>query len=313
MHPIDSRLRTLHLALGLLMTAALACTCLPSGAATPSATPPPPSPTLPPPTAAPPTRAPTPLPTRSLPSATPESVPGQIFGPQVSFNGVAFTLDPAVADSVYLQTPSNAWDVSGWTGFWFSPEGWCEAGCVDVYPADSFLEEIPAGADVIAELQAALQRPATSAFPTWGAGILVQAQTELLDFASGRGIRSLVMLGQATYWVSNESLDYRFLGLTSDGQYLVDVRIPIRAPFLLDGSDPETNTNPEALPLPELPSDPALRDQAVMGYNREAQSRLEGLDPAALTPDLRLLDALVASLQITDDYQRIPVPTVGPG
>jgi hypothetical protein len=256
---------------------------------------------------------PTPPPTRPLPSATPEAVPSQIFGPDISFNGVSFTLDPAVAASVYLHTPSDAWDVAGWTGFWFSPEGWCEEGCVNVYPVDSFLEEIPAGADVIAELQAALQRPATSGFPIWGAGILVQAQTELLDFASGDGIRSLVMAGQATYWVSNESLDYHFLGLTRDGQYLVEVKIPIRAPFLLDGSDPETNTNPDALPLPELPSDPALWDQAVRGYNREAERQLEELAPAGFTPDLRLLDALVASLHISDEYQWIPVPTVGPG
>jgi hypothetical protein len=311
-HP-EKRSRTLHLAIAGLMTAALACTCLPSVAATPSATPPPPSPTAVPPASVPPATAAAPSPTQPLPSATPESVPGQIFGPDIDFNGVSFALDPSVADSVYLRTPSNAWDVAGWTGFWFSPEGWCEAGCVNVYPVDSFSETIPGGADVIAELQAALQQPATTGFPIWGAGILVQAQTELMDFVSGHGIRSLVMAGQATYWVSNESLDYHFLGLTSDGQYMVEVKIPIQAPFLLDGSDPETNTNPDALPLPELPSDPALWDQAVMGYNREAERQLEELAPDGFTPDLRLLDALVASLQISDDYQWIPVPPVGPG
>jgi hypothetical protein len=311
-HP-EKRSHTLRLAIALLTTAALACTCLPSVAATPSATPPPPSPSAVPRTAAPPTTAAAPSPTQPLPSATPESVPGQIFGPDISFNGVSFTLDPAVADSVYLQTPSDAWDVSGWTGFWFSPEGWCEAGCVNVYPVNSFLETIPGGADVIAELRAALQRPATTGFPIWGAGILVQAQTELLDFASGHGIRSLVMAGQATYWVSNESLKYMFLGQTADGEYVVSVQLPIRAPFLLDGRDPQTNTNPDAMPLPDLASDPTLWDQAVMAYNHEAEVRLEALDPAGFTPDLQVLDALIGSLQVGDDYQQFPAPTEEPG
>jgi hypothetical protein len=61
--------------------------------------------------------------------------------------------------------------------------------------------------------------------------------------------------------------------------------------------------NPDAIPLPALP-DRQNDDwfNLVRNYNAEVAQQLEALAAAAFTPDIALLDALLASLRVDPEY-----------
>jgi hypothetical protein len=103
---------------------------------------------------------------------------------------------------------------------------------------------------------------------------------------------------QQGYFANNESLNYDFHGLTDDGRYYLKFCYPVSAPMLLDGPDPATNQNPNALALPPLPDDINELYDLMYPYNQEAARALEALPAANFQPDLALLDALVASLRV---------------
>jgi hypothetical protein len=218
-------------------------------------------------------------------------------GPAVSYNGISFTLDPGLGDEVSASTAS---DSLGDTEFSFGEEGCLQAGCVTVYPVQSYREEIMFGADIIDGLQSAIETQSNNYFPVLMAHILLRAQTQHLRFQNGVGIRALVMKGQNTVLANNESVVYEFHGLTDDGQYYVAATFSIDAPMLLSTCcDPADNTNEAAIPVPELPEDDVERGAVMREYNQEAQRQLDALDSSGFVPDLGLLDALVTSLLIT--------------
>jgi hypothetical protein len=187
--------------------------------------------------------------------------------------------------------------------FAFAPAGLCrEVGCVTIYDTAVFQTSIPGGGSIISELQAMIDGAAAPFIPTWGAAILIEAHTERLAFQNGAGARAIVMRGQDGYFANNEAIIYNFHGLTADGQFYVNVEIPLDAPILLSTYDPLANSNPHALPLPNpLPEDFIELSDAIRLYNIEAEQQLEGLDTAVFIPDIALLDALVASLLVTPD------------
>lgn len=243
-----------------------------------------------------PSVAPSPAPTKtpqptatSQPQATPiptptvEPAPGTfvLHGPVVSYNGITFDLDPSLGDTVYASTPSE--DLPGYTRFAFAPGEYCrEVGCVEVYAVQEYEEAFP-----------------VLPLPPVGAATILRAQDQHLDFQDGAGTRSIRMYGQDVFWANNDAIVYDYQGFTEDKQYYVLVTFPVDAPILLSAFEPKENTNEEAIPVPDpLPDDPAQLDDAIQEYNQEVERQLDLLAATDFVPDLAVLDALVASLQI---------------
>ncbi len=232
-------------------------------------------------------------------TGTPTPTALRLGGPDIFYNGISFTVDPVLGDMVFVRMAPGP---PAYTEFFFALEGYCrEVGCVTVYPVDAF-RDYPFGDDIIDKLQAAIASRSTQYFPTWGAAILLRAQTQHIRFQNGAGIRATVMRAQNGFFANNEALVYDFHGLTDDGQYYVEVTFPMDAPMLLSTFDPEQNTNEGAIPVPRLPDDDPYGDilnTVMREYNQEAQRQLDTLEGAGYIPDLGILDALVGSLLVT--------------
>jgi cell division septation protein DedD len=229
-------------------------------------------------------------------SPTAAATPGQFLGSHVEFEGISFTLAPDLGPIAAAEA-FEAFDAPA-RKLRFGPAGPCrDNGYLTVYPVDA-LNRWQGMGPKPSLLQKMLKEGADD-FPSWGAAILVRAQTESLVFENGRGLRALVMTGQDAYLANNAALVYDFHGLTGDGRYYVTFCYPISAPMLLDGSDPARNRNPDAMPAPPLPD--RQNDEwfnLVLNYNAEVAQQLEALTAAAFSPDIALLDALVASLRV---------------
>ena len=244
------------------------------------------------------TSSPIPIPTFTM-LPTPTAL--RLGGPDVFYNGISFTVDPVLGDVVFMSMAPDS-PGYGYTKFSFALEGNCygEVGCVTVYPMEAF-KDYPFGDYIVDELQAAIETGSYDYFPTWGAAILLRAQTQHIRFQNGAGIRAIVMRGQNGYLANNEAVVYDFHGITNDGQYYVKVTFPIDAPMLLSTYDPVENTNEGAFLVPELPDDTIFGylGGLMPEYNREAERQLDVLEGARFIPDLGLLDALVGSILVT--------------
>jgi hypothetical protein len=231
--------------------------------------------------------------------AIPTATALRLGGRDVYYNGISFSVDPVLGDGVFMRIAPGA---PGYTVFSFALEWYCrEVGCVTVYTVEAF-RDYPFGDDIIDKLQAAIESGSYDYFPTWGAAILLRAQTQHIRFQNGAGIRATVMRAQMGYLANNEALVYDFHGLTDDGQYYVEVTFPIDAPILLSSYDPAENTNEGAFLVPEIPEGPPFGETlkgVLLEYNQEAQRQLDALEGASFIPDLGLIDALVGSLLVT--------------
>jgi hypothetical protein len=112
-------------------------------------------------------------------------------------------------------------------------------------------------------------------------------KTRYLDFASGSGVSFITHYAQGVSPVMAGYPFYTFQGLTSDGQYYVAVFEPVNTALL--------PTDPDA----------ALGGQSYEEwfksyetYLADLTAQLDGLLPAAYTPDLTLIDELVKSIEI---------------
>lgn len=123
-----------------------------------------------------------------------------------------------------------------------------------------------------------------------------------VDFENGEGVRALVQYMQDVYFFSNNGLLYEFNGLTEDGRYFVRLQYAVSAPFLMefgDRSDPASNLNPNAIPVPAWPSDDFDAQMGIVkAYNAEALARFEQIQASDLNPSLIVLDDLVQSLRV---------------
>jgi hypothetical protein len=214
------------------------------------------------------------IPTQSQPeiqAETPRPTTGQVFnGPDINYNGVRFTLDPALGSRLYAF--EDVITLEGATAhnirFALTPEEYCQTWCLMVYP--------------VAEFEQAFGK---FVFPPAGyrsgAAVIFEAQKMVLSFLNGSGDRSLETFGQSHYGVSNESLKYVFRGYSTDKQYGIYVQVPIRATSLPDVAPPI-----------------AFNSQEVLDYNENAAESMNALTTADFTPNLELLDALVKSIYV---------------
>jgi hypothetical protein len=208
---------------------------------------------------------------QQMPTDTPSPASAQdLEGPEINYNGIRFTLDPALGARLNVYTDEISIDgkTARSTRFSLSSEEFCETWCVTVYP--------------VAEFEQAF---GTFVFPPagyrGGAAIVFDAQRQALSFQSGSGNRGLETFGQTNYAVSNESLKYAFRGYTMDKQYGVYVQVPIH-----------TSSLPDAAPALDFNS------QEVFEYNQQMTDTLNALTSADFTPNLDVLDALVESIHV---------------
>lgn len=259
------------------------------------------------------------LPTTAVKTIPASSVEGQactepavlpIANGKVSYNNISFELDPALTTAVMAQScpalPLSADQAPGeahppYTAFSFpdynrdntdyQPE-------VRVYEVAGDMTEYTAPLNMLPELQSILEeRPD----PVDWYRAPLKARQAYLDFANGSGVRGLVQYMQDFFFFTNNGLVYEYNGLTQDGGYFVSIRYPVSVPFLmeLDGfALPPANLNPQAIAIPEWPSDFEQQRQVIEAYNTEALDRFEQMHDSDASPDLTLLDKLVQSIQI---------------
>ena len=240
-------------------------------------------------------------PTPQAASGVPFSYQGVSFSiPQGLADGAAGTLMPKVDDKggapwevapAYIKIVLQNYTAG--KGNNFEPQ-------ILVYPASEYAQVTAYGDYPAQAIQAVTQivanpsapLPAKLPFlPTFNAGQLFDAQTNVLKFQNGGGLRFLTEFGQDYGPVTNVSMLYTFQGLTSDGKYYVACIFPAGAPFL----DPGTESTP-AVPDGGVPFDFNSGNQA--DYYTAMTDRINITAPEVFTPSLATLDALVESIKI---------------
>ena len=114
------------------------------------------------------------------------------------------------------------------------------------------------------------------------------ADVQSINFANGNGIRYLTQFDESPLPVNNRELFYYFHGITNDGNYYVQVALPLQAPFLAPDNNPNS-------PLPQN-GIPFHGDQS---YFNAIEQQLNATPPNQFSPSLTLLDALVQSITIS--------------
>ena len=213
------------------------------------------------------TQTPVQAPTKE--AGVPETVQA-LEGPDINYNGVRFTLNPALGSRVYVYDEPLTIDgaTAHSTRFALNPEDYCQTWCLIVYPVPEFEQAF-----------------GTFVFPPagyrGGASIIFEAQKKPLSFQNGSGERGMEAFGQNHYGVSNESLKYVFRGYSADKKYGVFLQVPTQAGNLSDIA-PTMGTNPDE----------------ILQYNQQAAQSMSVLTPGDFNPNLELLDALVTSVQV---------------
>ena len=105
-----------------------------------------------------------------------------------------------------------------------------------------------------------------------------------LDFKNGKGVSLLTQLDQGMVVVNNNKLMYAFQGLTNDGKYYISAILPVNHPDLPGGSQGN-----------QLPAKTAADYQE---YHTKMVNLLNQQPAESFTPDLKKLDALIASIEV---------------
>jgi hypothetical protein len=112
-------------------------------------------------------------------------------------------------------------------------------------------------------------------------------QVEAVEFQNGNGVRVLTQYNQGQQPINNRNLFYTYQGLTDDGQFYVAAILPVSYPD-----------------LPDLPTDVMGEERAELernypAYLEKIKNLLDNAPADSFTPDLTVLDEMIASLQIT--------------
>ena len=241
-----------------------------------------------------------------------EPVEVPVVDGRASYNGISFSIDATLNYGMAARIcPATTWDPQGWneahplySEFFFptySRQNVEFQPSIRVYEVTGDLQDYLYPIGAIGDLQAAIdQHPEPI---TWFNGAALHARRAYLSFASGAGVRGLTQYQQDIFFFTNNGLLYEFQGLTQDGRYYVNVRYPLSVPFLMELAAPMTyppvNLNPQAIAVPEWPSDYEQQRQVIDSYNAEALSRFEQMPDSDALPDIAPLDELVQSIQVS--------------
>ena len=224
----------------------------------------------------------------------------------VTCNNVSLYLDPALASSFQCQTVAEV-SGEGYPGFAVNPQyteitfqGYVLADRfftphVDVYPVQRFTEiapdaNIPARVSALQALIAGAA-PGASALPflpIFEAAQELYAHYQVVAFGTGSGIRFLTQYTQYADPINNHEMFYAYQGLTADGQSWISAVLPVSLAGLPDNGD--------------NPPDGQTAEQFSNNFKPYLADMTTNLNTHAdgdFSPSLTMLDALVASLQVT--------------
>jgi hypothetical protein len=223
--------------------------------------------------------------------------------PQVSYEGINFSLVPGIAQSVTPGSipaapgdPANSFpgDVHpAYLEFAFNDYVLSDTfhdPKIMVYPAKDYGAMDPSVAQIILKLEQLLQDKPSNVeslpfLPIFNAGQFMQANIKYLDFQNGSGVRFLTQYGQAAWPINNKDMFYTFQGLTSDGNWYIAAILPVSHPSLPNDDQTVPGGDIEAF------------DQNFPNYLAQVETQLSTQPDDSFTPSLVILDALIQSLQ----------------
>lgn len=162
---------------------------------------------------------------------------------------------------------------------------------IHIYPVADYIALDPNISTTLTNLQALLasQDPNPSAvpfLPTFNAAQMMHAQVSYFTFRNGSGVRFITQYGQAALPINNPSAIYAFMGLTDDGQYFISATYGVNHPSFVNDSMAEPAEGWEAF------------TNNYQTYIAAVEAALAAEPANAFTPDLTLLDAMMASFLI---------------
>ncbi len=113
------------------------------------------------------------------------------------------------------------------------------------------------------------------------------AAVQSVNFVNGNGIRYLTQFDQSPLPVNNHELFYYFHGITNDGNYYIQVVLPIQAPFLASDNNPNSPVPRNGIPF-----------HGDQSYFNAIEQQLNATPPDQFSPSLTALDALVQSITV---------------
>ncbi|QPC83859.1 hypothetical protein G4Y79_05625 [Phototrophicus methaneseepsis] len=231
----------------------------------------------------------------------------------VSYGGIAFAYDPTLAYRVEVDAVEPITGAEAEQSMFGATPGYTLFSFVG-YPTDNIghqpqmfvmpVSEFPAEDQPyglrLGELQNFLaakpelhSRSATSnpddalpILPILNAAQTIVSQPEYLRFGSGEGVRYIAYYSQSAEPLTANDLFYVYTGLSDDGQYVVSAIFPLFAGFL-----PQGRTVYEIADI----------DQFMMNYRTYLDGvllQINVMDSSAYSPNIQLLDALVASITV---------------
>ncbi len=228
----------------------------------------------------------------------------------VNSDGVRFLIPEEVAGGMVAGRedgllPSEVFPGDAWAAspaamrFIFAPDA-SEASFdnrIIVYPARAYMRLNPNIAEQLLTLQDILAARPTPSDETLAqlnfVGFMAQAfaaDGQYIQTDAVVGVRYLTFFSQEAIPVVRDAVRYVFYGLTTDGEYFIDAQLRLQV---------------DALPssLSEIPSDVWTVQTGVIdpAYYDDLVAQLESLPSDQFTPRLETLDAIIASLQISDD------------
>lgn len=224
--------------------------------------------------------------------------------PDVSFEGIHFSLDPNIANGTFpVIVPAKNMGEDFMPGdtypthFEFTFESYAvgdhfHTPKILVYPVEEYRAISPTAADIIDDLaQTLLTKPGGGTMsnlpflPIWPAAQIFSAQVAYFDFENGSGLRYLTMFGQGLSPIDNQNLFYTFQGLTEDGRYYISAVLPVTHLSLPDDGASEIQ-------------DWADFTENWEDYIAETITWLQMQGAETFTPNLALLDEMMASFVI---------------
>ncbi len=253
--------------------------------------------------------------TPAAPAATATTEAQVPQGVPVKYQNVSFTIPTGLATDAAPQTIPAMTDDNG--GPWGAgpqhiefridgldvPANSFSVSHIDVYPAQEYANA-NSGANIsLQRLQGLLSNPSAPLnnqtlprVPSFNAASMISAQIKRLDFQNGHGVRVVTQYGQAVGPIANNGTFYSFHGLTNDGKYFIIAVLPVQAPFLQNGNDPNAGLPPGGIPFPGYYStDTKVFDD----YYSAVTDKLNATAPDQFSPSLTALDALVQSFMVS--------------
>lgn len=225
------------------------------------------------------------------------------------FGGVSFNFDEQLAKSAQGETtkavpvtegPALGGAVPASVRFLFNGEKAPEflgpgTAQVNVYKTEDWVKLDPSTAKSVEDLKTLLKEKPTDldkgipVLPPIPASQVFRVKPQYIKMANGEGIGFITYYAQDASPVTADRVFYTFQGLTNDGKYYISVFYPVTTALLPTDSNAALGG--------------ASYDEWVKNYETYLANLvkdLNGLVPAAYTPNLTLIDQMVKTINVSD-------------